>query len=229
MKDVIVIFGAGTGLSASIARLYGKQGYQVALVARNKEKLQLLSEDISSDHIQTSTFIADLSDAQQIKTVVAEIYNSFGRIDALYFAPNPRDTFIPAHELTPDLLMPKINLYLFGLINVIQETLPIFRKNNAGIILSAIGGSAINGFPYMSGLGPVMAASRNYLQSLYKELDKENIKIGLLTISAQIENSENYKLTYQENSPFPSVNPDVLAKQLRDIANNPTELEVFYP
>ncbi|ALH96280.1 SDR family NAD(P)-dependent oxidoreductase [Acinetobacter equi] len=229
MNKVIVIFGAGTGLSASVARLYGKQGYLVALVARNKEKLQLLSDDMSSNHIKSFTFIADLSKSEQVKMVISEIYDSLGHIDILYYAPNPRDTFIPANELTSELLIPKINLYLFGLINVIQEILPIFRKNNAGIILSAIGGSALEGFPYMSGLGPVMAASRNYLQALYKELNEENIHIGLLTISAQIINSENYKLTYQESSPFPSVHPDALAKMLRDIADDVTKLEVLYP
>ncbi len=183
MNKVIVIFGAGTGLSASVANLYGEKGYKIALVSRNREKLELLSKDISIESAQTSIFVADLTDSSQVKRVVSEVYESLGRIDVLYYAPNPRDAFTPANELTSDILKPKIDLYLFGLINVIQEVLPIFRKNNAGTILSVIGGSAIDGFPYMSGIGPIMAASRNYLQSLYKELLSENIQIGLITVS----------------------------------------------
>ena len=230
MNKVIVIFGAGTGLSASVAKLYGQKGYQIALVSRNKEKLELLSKDLSSENAEASIFTADLTDSSQVKSVVSEIYESFGRIDALYYAPNPRDAFTPANEITTEILKPKIDLYLFGLINVIQEVLPIFRSQQVGTILSVVGGSAVNGFPYMSGIGPIMAASRNYLQSLHKELLSENIEVGLITVSAQIENSENYKLTkHENNADFPVVNPDILAKKLFEVAVDKENLEVFYP
>lgn len=230
MNKVIAILGAGTGLSASVAKLYGQKGYQIALVARNRKKLELLSKALSSENVQASTFIADLTDSSQVKRVVSEIHESFGRIDNIYYAPNPRDTFTPANELTVNFLKPKVDLYLFGLINVVQEVLPIFRKNKDGAILSVIGGTAIDGFPYMSGIGPIMAASRNYLQSLYKELLSENIQVGLITVSAQIENSENYKLTKQENnSEFPVVSPDLLAKKLADVSQDKEKLEVCYP
>ena len=229
MSKVIVIFGAGKGLSASVAKLYGKQGHHVALVARNKEKLELLSDDIQFQGIKTSTYIADLSKPEQVVKVVSKIENQLGRIDVIYYAPNPKDTFTPANELTPEILAPKVDLYFYGLINVINEVLPLLRKNKGGEILTAIGGSAVDGFPFMSGLGPVMAASRNYLQSLQKELIQENIKIGLITISAQIKNSESYDETQSKDSQFPVVHSDDLALLLEDVANDPERLEVFYP
>lgn len=235
MNKVIAIFGAGTGLSSSVAKLYGQQGYEVALIARNEQKLQQLSKSFEEKNIKNFIFTADLSKSEQVSSVVSEIINQLGRIDIIYFAPNPRDNFNPAFELTSKMLQPKIDLYFFGLMNVIREILPIFRKNNGGAILSAVGGSAVVGYPFMSGLGPVMAASRNYLQSLQQELVKENIHIGLLTITAMIQNSENYETLKRENpqsldsSAFPIVDPDELALRLSEVVFKDDQLEVAYP
>ncbi|TIR45989.1 MAG: SDR family NAD(P)-dependent oxidoreductase, partial [Mesorhizobium sp.] len=42
---VAVIAGAGAGLSASLARLLGKQGFRVVLAARNVDKLSALVQE----------------------------------------------------------------------------------------------------------------------------------------------------------------------------------------
>ncbi|MGN7974441.1 SDR family NAD(P)-dependent oxidoreductase [Serratia sp. 22264] len=237
MKKVIAIFGAGSGLAASVARQYGAKGFAVALVARNAEKLNALAESIRSNGVDTATFIADLSDAEAILSAIVAIRERFGRIDALYYAPNPQDTFTPATELTPAILQPRINLYFYGLINVINVILPEFRERGEGIILSAFGGTAQVGCPFMSGLGPAMAAARNYLQSLQKELVIENIKVGVVTITAIVQNSATHQELQSQDGMndlvmelgLSEVDPDHLAILLDDALNNTKILEMSFP
>ena len=234
MQKVIVIFGAGQGLSFSVAQYYGQRGYQVALVSRHQAKLQKLADQLQSQNIKSAIFTADLTSAEQTQQVIIDIQKTLGSIHALYYAPNPQDGFSPAHTLTPEDLAPKVELYFYGLIRVVQNILPIFRENKGGLILSAVGGSAVNGFAFMSGLGPVMAASRNYLQSLQQELISEHIQVGLITISAQIENSASFVASQQhkatdETSPFPTVHPDELAELLAHAAQDDARLEACYP
>ena len=231
MKKVIAIFGAGTGLSFSVAKQYGKKGYQVALVARNQEKLNELTAQIAQQGIEVFNFTADLSKADQSQKVVSEIIEKLGTIDSFYYAPNPQDSFTPAQELTKPLLEPKFELYFYGLINIIRQILPIYKAKGEGEILSAIGGTAVQGIAFMSGLGPVMAASRNYLQSLQQELLPDHIHVGIVTINAIIQNSEIYRstLTHGENAQYPVADPDVLAELLIKTVKDDKRLEAFYP
>ncbi|KAF1697246.1 short-chain dehydrogenase [Pseudoxanthomonas jiangsuensis] len=237
MTKVIAIFGAGTGLAASVARQYGRNGYAVALVARNADKLRSLADSFSSDGIETDTFIADVSESGAVEDAISAIRGKFGRIDAIYYAPNGLDSFTPANQLTPKILQPLIDLYFYGLLNVVSAVLPEFRARGEGVILSAFGGSAQSGFAFMSGIGPAMSAARNYLQSLQRELVSENIGVGFVTITAIVQNSAYHqgmlaaggKTGLPDDMAFPVVDPDHLAALLDDALRDPSRVEASYP
>ncbi|TIM93446.1 MAG: SDR family NAD(P)-dependent oxidoreductase [Mesorhizobium sp.] len=59
---VAVIAGAGAGLSASLARLLGKQGFRVVLAARNVDKLSALVQETGAQAVET-----DVSDAASVE------------------------------------------------------------------------------------------------------------------------------------------------------------------
>ncbi len=235
MTKVIAMFGAGTGLAASVARRYGREGYAIALVARNAEKLDALSGSIKSGGIETGTFLADLSDSAQVTSAVEAIRARFGRIDVLYYAPNPVDHFVPAMEVTPDILRPRLDLYLFGLVAAVNAVLPELRERGAGRILSGFGGTAQAGLPFLSGTGPAMAAARNYLQSLQKELVSEGIEVGVVTITAIVRNSAFHQGLQAEGGDadlagqLPKADPDHLASLLDEAAGDPERLEASFP
>lgn len=237
MTKVIALFGAGTGLAASVARRYGRHGYSVALVARNAGKLEDLASSIKSGGIETATFVADLSVTEQVSAAVEAIRARFGRIDILYYAPNPVDQFVPATEVTQDILQQRLALYLFGLVAAVNAVLPELRKRGAGRILSGFGGTAQVGFPFMSGTGPAMAAARNYLQSLQKELVSEGIEVGIVTITAVVRNSAFHQGLQAERgqegshiaTQFPEADPDHLASLLDEAAADPERLEASFP
>ena len=54
-QKTIAIFGAGTGLGASVARRYGKAGFRVALVARNAQSLDQRVSELSAQGIDRVT------------------------------------------------------------------------------------------------------------------------------------------------------------------------------
>ncbi len=58
-----------------------------------------------------------------------------------------------------------------------------------GAILTAQGGSTVQGLPYMSGPSPAQAAERNYLQALRAEVAGKGVYVGMLYIGAAIKNS----------------------------------------
>ena len=69
-QKTIAIFGAGTGLGASVAARFGREGYKVALIARGPTGLDLLKGKLAEQGIEAYSFPADLTDLAAIPSLV---------------------------------------------------------------------------------------------------------------------------------------------------------------
>ncbi|QUI29716.1 SDR family NAD(P)-dependent oxidoreductase [Streptomyces alfalfae] len=191
MSKVIAVFGAGTGLGVSVARRFGREGFRVALVARRKDRLDALVEVLTGEGIEAVAFTADLSRPAEVPALVEAIRDRFGRIDVVEYGPISGDQgFTPAAELDAATLEGLTPLLLFTPVEVVQAVLPEWTERGEGAFLLALGYSAAQPMPHLSGLGPVMAATRNYLYSLNAELADRGIYVGALTIASLIARSE---------------------------------------
>jgi short-subunit dehydrogenase len=175
----IAVFGAGPGLGRSIARTYGKAGHEVALVARTQDKLDALAEDLRRQGVHAHAVAGDLSDPADMPALAERIREAAGDPDVIYYAPTSADmTFVSAAELTPATIEATTSLLVMSFAALIQEFLPHMLARHRGAILTAQGATALTGTPRMSGPGPAMAAQRNYLQALGKELEGQGCTSG---------------------------------------------------
>lgn len=235
MSKVAAVFGAGPGLGRVLAQHLGRLGYDIALVGRRSEVLDTLAAELANDGIQTANFQADLTDDKQAAKVVTDILERFGRIDILEYSPVITDAFTPASELDRTRLLPFIQLFLLSPIAAIQAALPDMLARGSGGIFVTQGGTAVRPVPGMSGVGPVMAATRNYLYSLHGELADKGIYVGTLSNSAVIEGSAYHHLIeanakmrelYRE---LPKVAPEHLASIIADMIDKADRVESIWP
>ncbi len=77
---VALITGAAGGLGHKIAHTLHGQGAVLALTDMNAERLQALKEELGSN---AECFVANLTDAEAVKNLVAEVEEKMGRIDIL--------------------------------------------------------------------------------------------------------------------------------------------------
>src|SRR6266542_956959 len=154
MASTIAVFGAGTGLGASVAHRFGREGYRVALVARQKERLDALAATLAGQGIEAAAFTADLSRPADIPALVATIRSHFGTIDVIEYAPITTSPFIPAMQLDAATLQPLVNLYLLTPIELVRVVLPAMLERGDGGILIGHGLSALHPMAYRSGVGP---------------------------------------------------------------------------
>jgi NAD(P)-dependent dehydrogenase (short-subunit alcohol dehydrogenase family) len=75
-------------------------------------------------------------------------------------------------------------LIFYTMLALVQEFLPHMLKQGDGAILTAQGGSTVQGLPDMSGPSPAQAAQRNYLQALHAEVAEKGVYVGMLYIGA---------------------------------------------
>ncbi|OON72253.1 SDR family NAD(P)-dependent oxidoreductase [Streptomyces tsukubensis] len=235
MSKVIAVFGAGTGLGASVARRFGREGFRVALVARRGDRLAALAEELAGEGIEATPFTADLSKPEEVPALVEAIRDRLGRIDVIEYGPiGGEQGFTPAAELNAATLQALIPLLVLTPVEVVQAVLPEWRERGDGAFLLTHGYSAAQPMPHLSGLGPVMAATRNYLYSLNAELADKGIYAGTLSIGSLIARSE---VTAEAQAAFEAagdahhsvVEPDELAERYWDMYVKRDRVEQFYP
>jgi short-subunit dehydrogenase len=198
MGESVLIVGAGSGLSASLARLCASKGMKVALAARNIEKLQNLKKEIGAITIKC--------DATNIKSVT----NLFKKTDKIIGAPN-LVVYNPSKSLGGSIvdLDPKkaheaINITCYGGFLVAQQAAKRMLKKKSGSILFTGATASIKGFPKSSVFAMGKFGLRGLAQSLARELHPQNIHIGHFIIDGGI-GQENY-------GSYKTIHPDEIAK-----------------
>jgi short-subunit dehydrogenase len=233
MAKTIAVFGAGSGLGAATARRFGGEGYAVALVARREQPLEKLAAALSQEGIEAAAFPADLSDPAGVPALVDAITERFGRIDVVEYAPiSAAVPFVPAAGLTAERLRELAGLYLYTPVEIARQVLPRMIERGDGGFLLGQGVSAAIGMPGMSGVAPVMAAARNWIQSLHGEVAGEGVYAGTLTVAAWIEGSAAHEAASKHDPALggsPVVSPAELAEQYWDLFTKRDSAERIHP
>ncbi|MFE1165700.1 SDR family NAD(P)-dependent oxidoreductase [Nocardiopsis sp. NPDC058789] len=237
MSKVIAVLGAGTGLGVSVARRFGREGFRVALVARRRDRLDALVESLAGEGVEAAAFSADLSEPAEVPALVAAVRDRFDRIDVVEYGPiGGAMPFTPAAELDAATLEGLSRLLLLTPVEVFRAVLPEMTERGDGALLMTTGYSAVRPMPHLSGVGPVMAAARNYLYSLNGELDGTGVYAGTLSVRAGIARSEMIEGQMGGTAAgsalldaFPVVDPDELAEHYWDMYTERGGVERIHP
>lgn len=79
-KRTIVVTGGGSGIGRAITATFARQGEQVVILGRTKEKLSRIVDEIG---VNVTFEVADVSQREQVEAAIASIINQFGRVSAL--------------------------------------------------------------------------------------------------------------------------------------------------
>ncbi|WP_217591750.1 SDR family oxidoreductase [Cohnella sp. GbtcB17] len=187
MKKTIAIIGAGPGLGLSIARKFGSQGFRVALISRNQEKLDGLAAQLASENIEAAGFAADLYDKEQLAAAIQAVKDRFGFIDVVEFSPTVGQyPPTPAWQVTDENALDSFTGFTLGAIRAVQTVLPDMLERGTGALLFTTGLSAVYPMQMMGNQGIAMSGLRNYLTNLHKDLAPKGIYVGHLSLGVSI-------------------------------------------
>src|SRR5215475_3954723 len=105
----IAIVGAGPGLGLSIAKVFARHGFSVALVSRTQEKVDHLAAELAGAGADAAGFAADVTDRPSLAAAFTRIKERFGGIDVLEYSPAHSmegETMIAPLDATPGNLQP---------------------------------------------------------------------------------------------------------------------------
>ncbi|MFJ6087789.1 SDR family NAD(P)-dependent oxidoreductase [Streptomyces sp. NPDC092369] len=185
----IAIVGAGPQLGLAIARTFGTQGYDVALIARNRAKLEGLAAELATAGINAAAFPADALDRAALAQALKDSAAHFGGIDVLEYSPvgGFDSTVLTAPSATdPSHVQHELEFQLYGAIAATKAVLPAMREAGAGTLLYTTGAGSIDPVPAVANVNAAAAALRNWVVNLHKELDGTGVQAAHVGIDVSI-------------------------------------------
>ena len=198
-QKAVLIVGAGSGLSASLARAFSSKGMKVVLAARNIEKLASLKKEIDA-----LVFKCDSTENKSVQNLFLQTDSIIGTPEIVIYNPSLR-IVKPFIEYEPDEMLQSIKVNSYGAFLVAHESVKRMLKLGKGNIFFTGSSASVKGFAKSASFAMGKFGLRGLAQSLARELHPQNIHIGHFVIDGGIgkEQVGNYQM----------IHPDEIAKQ----------------
>jgi short-subunit dehydrogenase len=163
------------GIGLVTANLLSQKGAKLVLVARSKDKLSKLAKQLPN----AIAVVADVSKVDEVRKMVKQAYEHFGRIDILV------NNAGQGYDVSVEKIDPVVFHYLFdldvlGQLVAIQEVVPIMRKQGGGAIVNLSSGLALMHLEHMGAYAALKAAFAHLSLTAREELKGDNIIVSVL-------------------------------------------------
>jgi len=187
----IAIIGAGRGLGAAVARRFGREGFTIALVARNRDRVDALAAGLQADGVTARGYVADVRDADSLRAALEDATSDLGPIEVVQYSPLPAKEYMrPVLETTADDLVGPIEFSVYGPVTVVRQVLPGMRALGRGTLLFVNGASAVRPRDAVTGTSIGFAGESAYAQLLHEALAAESVHVGQLIIPFGIDDGD---------------------------------------
>jgi len=189
MAKTILICGFGPGISSAVAAKFGAEGFSVALVARNADRLGAGVKALQAKGVKAAAFPADLSEVKGIAAVV-EKARSLGPISAILwnaYAGGAGDLL----SCSSDELRGVLDVATTSLIETVRAALPDLKKADKPAVLVTNGGlyssdpkvDAVGCSWNAMGISVANAAKHKLVGLLAEKLKADKIYVGEVVVS----------------------------------------------
>jgi NAD(P)-dependent dehydrogenase (short-subunit alcohol dehydrogenase family) len=213
MAENAVIVGAGSGLSASLARRCAGEGMTVFLAARDTQKLAGLVKETGA-----TALACDATQAEDVAKLFAAIDAAGGGLDLVVYNASGRARG-PIVDLDPAAVEQAVKVTAFGGFLVAQQAAKRMMAQGHGTILFTGASAAVKGYPRSSSFAMGKFALRGLAQSLARELQPHNIHVGHIVIDGGILKANDPRAN--EKGPDALLDPDAIADTYLSLHRQP--------
>lgn len=224
--QVVVVFGASSGIGRISAIEFAKKGAKVCVAARSEEGLKTLVEEIESAGGEAFYAIADAADFEQVKSVAHKTVERYGRLDTWVHSA-AAFMFGTFEQTAPEEFERMIQVNLLGQIYGAKAALQYLRKSGGALIhISSV--EAWRGVPFQSAYTASKHGIYGFIQSLRVELEHDKIPVSVTQILPAAINTPIYdkgrnKMPFKPRAVPPFYNPKIVADAILFAAENPTK------
>ncbi|MBI3597446.1 MAG: SDR family oxidoreductase [Nitrospirae bacterium] len=179
-NKIVVITGASGGIGRATALAFAREGARVALLARNRPRLEALASEIrTNDHREGLILAADVCSPVEIQKGIEQVMDRYSRIDYLINGAGVI-FFNPFLELSLEELQAMMSVNYFGTATCIRAVLPVMLRQRSGHIVNIASTAGRRGFPMETGYCASKFAVVGLSEALRMELNGTGVGISLL-------------------------------------------------
>ena len=207
-----LIVGAGSGLSASLARLFASNGIKVALAARATDKLAALASETGAQLVA-----CDASQGDQVERLFATVEGKLGAPDVVVYNASARARG-PFVDLVADDVERAIRVSAFGGFLVAQQAARRMLPKGEGAIFFTGASASVKGYAQSAPFAMGKFALRGLAQSMARELSPRGIHVAHFVIDGGIRSDRRPP---QSDKPDALLDPDAIAQTYLHILQQP--------
>ena len=210
--ETALIVGAGEGLSASLARLFTREGIRVALAARQTDKLGALCKETGA-----TAYPCDAANPDDVTRLFAAVDHDCGAPDIVVYNASGR-TRGALVDLIPADVSKAIAVSAFGGFLVAQQAARRMLPNRHGAILFTGASASVKGYPQSAAFAMGKFALRGLAQSMARELSPQGIHVAHFVIDGGIRSARRAD---PPDNPDSTLDPDAIAAGYFSVLRQP--------
>ncbi len=207
-----LIVGAGSGLSASLARAFKGEGVKLALAARSTADLAGLAQETGA-----AVFTCDASKKSDVDKLFGDLDGGFGAPEIVVFNPSYR-TRGPVAELDPAEVEKSLMVSAFGGFLVAQQAIKRMLPKKRGCIVFTGASASVKGYAQSAPFAMGKFALRGLAQSMARELHPQGIHVAHVIIDGGIKSERRQEPAGKTAS---MLDPDAIAATYLGVIRQP--------
>jgi NAD(P)-dependent dehydrogenase (short-subunit alcohol dehydrogenase family) len=125
---VALVTGAGSGIGKAAALLLAREGAKIGALGRSRDELQQTVDEIKHAGGQALALIADIAEPEQMRQAVAQLDETWGRVDVVFANAGINGVWAPIEELSPEEWDRTLNINLKGTFLTVKYAVPYLKR-----------------------------------------------------------------------------------------------------
>lgn len=175
-NQVAVITGASSGIGWALAKELARQGAKVGLVARRRDNLTALADEITRSGGTAALACADVADRAAVAAAIGEVTGRLGPADLLV-ANAGVGAPTTVEPLNTEAVERMFRVNVFGVVYAIEAVLPAMLARGRGHLAAVSSVAAYKGLPGESGYCASKAAVNTFLEGLRIQLRGRGVAV----------------------------------------------------
>ncbi|MGZ8252575.1 MAG: SDR family oxidoreductase [Methylophilaceae bacterium] len=170
----VFISGASTGIGQALARYYAAQGATLGLVARRKELLDVLADELD---VPCAIYPLDARDAEALLQAAEDFIHRFGAPNIVIANAGVSRGTLTEHKEDIAAFKAVMDINVLGMVHTFQPFIAAMYQQGGGQLVGIASVAGIRGLPGAGAYSASKAAAISYLESLRVEMLKFNISV----------------------------------------------------
>jgi short-subunit dehydrogenase len=191
MSRIVVVTGAGAGVGRAAAEEFARKGCDVALLARDQDRLERTASELQRYGVRTLSVPTDVADAAAVDAAASRVEAELGPID-IWVNVAMATVFAPLSELTPEEFERGTKVTYLGQVHGTMSALKRMRARNRGTIVNVGSALSYRSVPLQSLYCGAKFAVRGFTDSLRSEIFHDKLDVHLTMVHLPAVNTPQF-------------------------------------